>query len=43
MRLVRLTSDYSIGGFDCGDTDLNEFLADEALDAAVSELKNSVK
>ena len=30
MRLVRLTSDYSIGGFDCGDTDLNEFLAEDA-------------
>ena len=26
MRLVPLTSDYELTPFDCGDSDLNEFL-----------------
>lgn len=30
MRLVPLTPDYCIGAFDCGDSDLNEFLTDDA-------------
>jgi len=30
MNLVRLTSDYRIGAFDCGDNDLNEFLVEDA-------------
>ena len=30
MRLIRLTSDYELSTFDCGDSDLNEFLLDDA-------------
>lgn len=30
MRLVRLTSAYEFGSFDCGDDDLNEFLLEDA-------------
>ncbi len=27
MRLVPLTSDYELSDFDCGDSDLNDFLS----------------
>lgn len=30
MRLIQLTADYELGGFDCGDEDLNEFLLQDA-------------
>lgn len=30
MRLVRLTLDYPLSEFDCGDSDLNEFLLEDA-------------
>lgn len=30
MRLVPLTSDYELADFDCGDSDLNDFLYDDA-------------
>lgn len=30
MKLVRLTEDYPLHDFDCGDRDLNEFLLDDA-------------
>lgn len=30
MELVRLNSETDIGGFDCGDTDLNNFLVEDA-------------
>ena len=30
MRLIRLTADYPLQPFDCGDEDLNEFLLDDA-------------
>ena len=30
MRLVRLTQDYELKEFDCGDSDLNDFLFDDA-------------
>ena len=30
MQLVRLTQDFGIKEFDCGDTDLNDFLFDDA-------------
>lgn len=30
MKLMRLTSDTALGGFDCGDTDLNNFLVEDA-------------
>lgn len=30
MRLVPLTADYELKDFDCGDSDLNEFLLDDA-------------
>lgn len=31
MRLVRLTSTYELGSFDCGDEDLNGFLLEDAM------------
>ena len=30
MKVVRLTPDYELTAFDCGDSDLNEFLMDDA-------------
>lgn len=30
MELIRLTSDYNLKRFDCGDEDLNGFLLDDA-------------
>ena len=30
MRVVRLTADYELTEFDCGDSDLNEFLKEDA-------------
>lgn len=30
MKLIRLTGDYELGEFDCGDDDLNEFLLNDA-------------
>ena len=30
MRLVRLTPDYKLNEFDCGDSDLNDFLFEDA-------------
>lgn len=30
MKLVKLTSDYVLSPFDCGDTDLNDFLFEDA-------------
>ena len=30
MKLLRLTSETDLEGFDCGDTDLNNFLVEDA-------------
>jgi hypothetical protein len=30
IRLIRLSSDYQIKPFDCGDSDLNEFLINDS-------------
>ena len=30
MKVVRLTTDYELTEFDCGDSDLNEFLMEDA-------------
>ena len=30
MKIVPLTSDYNVTGFDCGDGDLNEFILEDA-------------
>ena len=35
MRLVPLTPDYPLTGFDCGDEDLNKFLLDDAKPSQV--------
>ena len=32
MRLVRLTLETELAGFDCGDEDLNNFLVEDAKD-----------
>ena len=34
MRIVRLTPDYQFGSFDCGESDLNEFLLMDAKEYA---------
>ena len=41
MNLVRLTPDYVLTAFDCGDSDLNEFLMEDAkltVDAYLSAI-----
>ncbi len=30
MKLIRLSEDYPLTDFDCGDTDLNNFLVEDA-------------
>ena len=30
MKIVPLTLDYTVNSFDCGDSDLNEFLLEDA-------------
>lgn len=30
MKVVALTNDYTLTNFDCGDSDLNEFLMEDA-------------
>ena len=34
MKIVRLTPDYQFGSFDCGESDLNEFLLTDAKEYA---------
>lgn len=34
MQLIRLAEDYTFGAFDCGESDLNEFLLTDAKDYA---------
>ena len=34
MQLIRLPEDYTFGAFDCGETDLNEFLLTDAKEYA---------
>ena len=34
MRIIRLTSDYRFGSFDCGESDLNDFLLADAKEYA---------
>ena len=41
MRLVRLTPDHDISQFDCGDSDLNEFLCDNALNFSDQRIANT--
>lgn len=41
MDLVRLSSDAQLGGFDCGDEDLNNFLIEDALRFHEGRLANS--
>ena len=39
MKVVRLTPEYNLDEFDCGDTDLNNFLVEDAksfLDKRIS-------
>lgn len=42
MKLIRLTSDTSLGVFDYGDTDLNNFLVEE-VDAYLSAIDFYIK
>jgi hypothetical protein len=39
MNLVRLTPDYVLTAFDCGDSDLNEFLMEDASSSMKSVLQ----
>ena len=41
MRLVPLTSDYELTPFDCGDSDLNEFLLNDAKKAFELRIANT--
>ena len=42
MRLVRLTQDYNITAFDCGDADLNAFLVEDAKGALVKRVAKTL-
>ena len=41
MRLVRLTAGHDLSLFDCGDSDLNEFLKDDALYFTLQRIANT--
>lgn len=41
MELVRLTSDYVLSPFDCGDSDLNEFLFEDAKNFQEKRIANT--
>lgn len=41
MRLIPLTSDYKLTQFDCGDSDLNDFLLDDAKKAYELRIANT--
>lgn len=41
MRVVRLTSDYELSAFDCGDQNLNEFLLEDAKPALELRIANT--
>ncbi|MBR5062116.1 MAG: GNAT family N-acetyltransferase [Prevotella sp.] len=41
MKLVRLTSDYEISDFDCGNNDLNKFLFDDAKPSQELRIANT--
>ena len=41
MKLVRLTADYPLQSFDCGDVDLNEFLLDDAKHFLAKRIANT--
>ena len=41
MKLVRLSSDYPVTSFDCGDEDLNEFLRDDAKNFHAKRIANT--
>jgi GNAT superfamily N-acetyltransferase len=38
LRLVRLTADHDLSGFDCGDDELNRWLVDHALASQKADL-----
>ena len=41
MDLVRLTPQHNLSDFDCGDSDLNEFLKDDALNSIEQRIANT--
>lgn len=41
MDIVRLTQDYNMPPFDCGDEDLNDFLLNEAKDYQEKKLAST--
>ena len=41
MKVVRLTPDYELTAFDCGDSDLNEFLMDDAKHFLENRIANT--
>lgn len=41
MKLVRLKQDYHLGTFDCGDSDLNDFLFEDAKNFLEKRIANS--
>lgn len=42
MNLIRLTPDYPIANFDCGDDDLNHFLMEDAKPAIGKRIANTL-
>jgi predicted GNAT family N-acyltransferase len=41
MKLIRLSESYDLSRFDCGDTDLNDFLAEDALNFYDKRIANT--
>lgn len=41
MKLIRLSSDYDLGKFDCGDNDLNDFLFEDAKNFLEKRIANT--
>ena len=42
MKIVPLTLDYELSAFDCGDSDLNEFLLEDAKHFLEKRIANTV-
>lgn len=41
LQLIRLTDDFSLGSFDCGDEDLNDFLLNDAKAFQKKQIANT--
>ena len=41
MNVIRLTTDYELTEFDCGDSDLNDFLVEDAKNFLAKRIANT--